>query len=183
MDKKSKLTQHDLDAFHEAVKDTTPLSQQKKRTLSRPARPAPSVRIPAKENINIIPPDESAHLPIVDGVTNITYHRPGIPNKTLRKMRKGQYTIEAKLDLHGMTIEVAHQAVCEFISNAIADGIRMVLIIHGKGQQGKKPILKNKLNHWLRNTNLVLAFCSANTFHGSRGALYVLLKQQEENPG
>ena len=97
-------------------------------------------------------------------------------------MRKGQYNVEAILDLHGMTVAKANAEVDRFLQQCLHQGIRIVLIIHGKGHHSQEPILKNKLNHWLRSIDGVLAFCSAAKEHGSRGASYVLLKRKTGEP-
>jgi DNA-nicking Smr family endonuclease len=94
----------------------------------------------------------------------------------IRKMQTGQYDTEARLDLHGMTVAEAREALAQFLVQCQHRGIRRVLIIHGKGRANHTPILKNKLNHWLRQTQDVLAFCSAKSKAGGTGALYVLLK-------
>ena len=91
-------------------------------------------------------------------------------------MRTGQYTVEAKLDLHGMIVVEARETLARFLIECHRKGIRRVLIIHGKGRAHHHPILKNKLNHWLRQFNDILAFCSAKSKEGGTGALYVLLK-------
>jgi DNA-nicking Smr family endonuclease len=77
-----------------------------------------------------------------------------------------------------MTAEDAKNALSHFLAACKRNGIRHVLMIHGKGRSNRKPILKNKLNHWLRQTDDVLAFCSAMSKDGSSGALYVLLRRQ-----
>jgi len=92
-------------------------------------------------------------------------------------LRGGKYNAEAVLDLHGMTIPQAKSALQQFIDQCHQDQIRHVLIIHGKGKPFTKPIIKNKLNHWLREIADVLAFSSAQIRHGSTGAVYVLLKR------
>ncbi len=174
------MNQDDIDAFQKAAKGTKPLASKKHRIHH--ARPKLPPRIRKQEAYKDISAmlDESADLPAVDGNQPISFHRPGIQNKTLRNLRKGQYNIEAILDLHGMTVEKAQHAVDTFLRQCVCDDIRVVLIIHGKGHHGQHPMLKNKLNYWLRNINTVLAFCSAAPSHGSRGALYVLLKQRKE---
>src|SRR5205085_11200856 len=122
--------------------------------------------------------NESLDLDPVQGEEFISYKHSSISNKTLSNLRKGQYTIEATLDLHGLFVEKAKDAVDDFLQQCLHDKVRVVLIIHGKGHHSGMPILKNKLNHWLRELPSVLAFCSAARGHGSRGAIYVLLKRE-----
>lgn len=176
--KKNTISPEELDLFHQAMKDATPLSPKKIRIST----PPPAIKRSTKQDI----PEEwetkfylSEHnpLPVVNSETKITYKQSDISNKSLRKLRKGQYNVEAVLDLHGLTVERAMAAVQQFLQECLQNGMRVVLIIHGKGHHShQSPVLKNKLNHWLRELDIVLAFSSAAPQHGSRGAMYVLLK-------
>lgn len=175
MAKKTKISEEDLIAFHKAVEGTKPLVQKKIRISHRPS--IPRLMKPTISDKEALHFTEKQDLNSVHGEEFIVHKQAGISNKTLRKLRKGQYNVEATLDLHGMSVEVARTAVDDFLQYSLQEGIRVVLIIHGKGHHSQTPILKNKLNHWLRETNVVLAFCSAAPSHGSRGAIYVLLKR------
>lgn len=178
MTKKTKVSQEDIDDFYRALKGTKPLIQRKIRLFPKTSARKPAKKFKAREDIEL---EEAVDIEIVGPETFITYKQPSISNKTLRKLRKGQYNVDAKLDLHGMTVEEARGAVTDFLQSCLYQSMRVVLIVHGKGVRSNMPILKNKLNHWLRNTNAVLAFCSAGTRHGSRGATYVLLKRGMED--
>jgi len=109
----------------------------------------------------------------------LEYRGPGIQHKLFGKLRNGKVHIEAELDLHGMTIAKAEPSLSEFLEFCQQQQIRCVRIIHGKGwgSRDNKPVLKSKLNHWLRQSEIVLAFCSATVDDGGTGALYVLLKR------
>lgn len=107
----------------------------------------------------------------------IEFARDGLSAKMLRSLRQGKLRIEAVLDLHGLIVEKARGALHRFLGHCQDEEKVLVLIIHGKGRGNSKPILKNKLNHWLRQTEQVLAFCSAKPQDGGRGALYVRLKR------
>ena len=74
----------------------------------------------------------------------------------------------------------AENTLDSFLQDCMRKHCRVVLIIHGKNRRSDTPILKNKLNEWLRHIHVVLAFCSAQPLHGSRGAVYVLLKRHKE---
>lgn len=174
-------SQTDIDAFKKAVEGTKPLSQNKIRLAIKPIKtttPMPK-KVAHKIDLHLA---ESDGLSNVQGEEIITYKHDSISNKILRKLRKGQYNVEAVLDLHGMSVDKANAAVKQFLQQCLQKEIRVALIIHGKGHHSHMPILKNKLNRWLRNLDVVLAFCSAAPEHGSRGATYVLLKRlTEEN--
>ena len=108
----------------------------------------------------------------------IEFSRPGIAHKILRNLRHGQSKIEAILDLHGKTSAEAGESLSQFLLQCQQVGLRYVLIIHGKGRENAIPVLKNKLNNWLRQTDDVIAFCTATPKQGGHGALYVLLRRQ-----
>lgn len=179
--KKSKISKEDLETFHLAMKGTKPLKINKIR-LTSPAEGGKKTDklIPTRYDEESISLSESLTIDPVQGEEFIAYKQTGISNKILRKLRKGQYNVEAKLDLHGLSVEEAKTAVESFLQQCSYEKIRVVLIIHGKGHHSQMPILKNKINHWLRELYFVLAFCSAAPSHGSRGAIYVLLKRGTE---
>jgi len=109
----------------------------------------------------------------------LLFSRPSIQKQTLRKLRRGQFHIEKELDLHGLTVEMARTALSEFLADCHMHSRRCVQIIHGKGigSANKQPIIKNKVNNWLRQRDDVLAFCSALQTDGGTGAIYLLLKR------
>ena len=175
MPKKHKMSQEDMDAFLKAMKDVKPLLQ-KKIQLPSFSRKKPIKKTSfKKENIDFIDIEKISPPLAVSGEEYIAYKQDSISNKILRKLRKGQYNAEAVLDLHGLSIEQAKSAVTDFLADCLHEGIRVVLIIHGKGHASKMPILKNKLNDWLRTMSVILAFCSASPANG--GAIYALLKR------
>lgn len=175
--KRRPINQEDLDAFHQAVQGTKPLKSDKTRISSPiPAKnPLPRHLRQERESLSL---NESLELDSVQSEEFIAWKQAGISNKILRNLRKGQYNVEATLDLHGYTVDQAKTEVDGFLQQCLHERIRVALIIHGKGHHSQMPILKNKLNHWLRGLASVLAFCSAAPSHGSRGAIYVLLKRE-----
>ena len=177
----SSLSDADKAAFEAAMKGVKRLTQPNKQIPSTvPTQPSIQRRTQptTPENPNdLFQFSDYETLPPVKGTDFIEFSRSGIQPKTLRQMRKGHYTIEASLDLHGMIITEARNALSHFLMECHRQGVRHVLIIHGKGRAHTYPILKNKLNHWLRQTDDILAFCSVSTRDGSSGAMHVLLKR------
>jgi len=181
----NKLNLNDIDkaAFEAAMKGVKRLTQPKKQIsappktlIQRRIQPSKPEKIP-ENNSDLFQFSDYETLNPVKGTDFIEFSRSGIQPKTLRQMRKGHYTIEASLDLHGMIITEARNALSHFLMECHRQGVRHVLIIHGKGRAHPYPILKNKLNHWLRQTDDILAFCSVSTRDGSSGAMHVLLKR------
>jgi len=100
----------------------------------------------------------------------------------LRKLKAGEFSTQAYLDLHGCTKEEARSALNTFITNAHAMGNKALLVIHGRGLKSSDgPVLKEFVVRWLTTgalSHLVLAFCSARPCDGGTGALYVLLRKR-----
>ena len=109
---------------------------------------------------------------------SLSYVQPGIQKQVFRKLKRGQYAIEAELDLHGLTRDEAQQQLNEFIAEVRDRGIRCIRIIHGKGygSSNQGPVIKPLVNRWLRQRDEILAFCSARPVDGGTGAVYVLVK-------
>ncbi len=107
-------------------------------------------------------------------------------------MVRGKLVPEARLDLHGMTLAQAHGALNSFILGAVRRGLRLVLVITGKGRGGsgqgfddgplprRAGALRQEVPHWLRSAPLgahVLNTHAAHRSHGGDGALYVYLRK------
>lgn len=178
MVKKTKVNPEELAAFHKAMEGTKPLKHNKIRLA--PPKPQRRPEPPPRSESEKFYLNEKITLNSVQSEEFIAFKHPGISNKILRNLRKGQYNVEATLDLHGMSVEKAKTAVERFLQDCLHEKIRVALIVHGKGHHSQMPVLKNKINHWLREIDTVLAFCSAAPAHGSRGAMYILLKRSTE---
>jgi DNA-nicking Smr family endonuclease len=107
------------------------------------------------------------------------FRRPGLQHGVYRNLRRGQYAVEGHIDLHGLTVPEAKAALLGFLRAAAALGRRCVRVVHGKGHgsRGRQPVLKGKVNLWLRQLDVVLAFCSTRPVDGGTGAVYVLLRR------
>lgn len=119
--------------------------------------------------------------PVEDCPEKLSFSRSGLQHSLLKKLRLGKLPVENHLDLHGMTVAEASQALLAFIAECEENGCRCAIIVHGKGYSSpdNKPVIKAYLNHWLKNISSVLAFCSAQIQHGGTGAVYVLLKRSD----
>jgi DNA-nicking Smr family endonuclease len=106
------------------------------------------------------------------------YCRPGVSPDVVRKLRRGDWIVQAQLDLHGMRRDEAREALAEFVRESVKRGQRCVRVIHGKGlgSVGKEPVLKGKVRAWLVQKAEVIAFCQARPHDGGAGAVLVLLQ-------
>lgn len=108
---------------------------------------------------------------------HLSFRRPGIGTDVTRKLRRGDWSIQRQLDLHGLRRDDAREALSFFIREAHKHGIRCVRVVHGKGlgSPGKAPVLKGRVHSWLVQKKEVLAFVQAKPADGGAGALVVLL--------
>lgn len=115
---------------------------------------------------------------LLDTDEALSFCRPGIGPDVIQKLRKGGWSIQREIDLHGLRSDEARVALAEFIRNAHRQGLRCLRVVHGKGlgSPGKTPILKSKVHSWLVQKNQVMAFVQAKPAEGGAGALVVLLK-------
>jgi DNA-nicking Smr family endonuclease len=106
----------------------------------------------------------------------------GLDHNLVRKLRRGDFAVQAHVDLHGMTREEAKGAVEAFLRGSRNAGKRCVLVVHGRGLHSKDqlPVLKDALRAWLSTARFarhVLAFATARPVDGGAGAIYVLLRR------
>ena len=116
---------------------------------------------------------------LLDTDDALSFRRPTMGPDVTRKLRKGGWSIQGQVDLHGLRREDARLALVDFIKDATRMGWRCVRVVHGKGlgSPGKTPVLKGKVQSWLVQKQEVLAFVQARPAHGGAGALVVLLAQ------
>ena len=107
-----------------------------------------------------------------------TFVRRGIGADVLTKLRRGHWSVQSDLDLHGHTTDEAHDALADFLDEARQRGYRCVRVVHGKGltSPNREPVLKGKVRRWLSHWDDVLAYCEAQQHAGGGGAVLVLLR-------
>ena len=168
----------DEDLFRTAMRDVKRL-RSSERVAAAPKPPAQARFRRADERAvlqeSLMVPEDAALLGTGD---EVGFRRPHIPESVLLKLRRGQYAVDAEIDLHGLNASQAKGAMREFIADATARGLHCVRVVHGKGRRSgpRGPVLKNIVNHWLQRSDHVLAFGSARAVDGGSGALYVLLQ-------
>jgi DNA-nicking Smr family endonuclease len=121
--------------------------------------------------------DEFDVTTLLDVDDQMSFRRPGIGTDVTAKLRRGHWSMQAEIDLHGLRTDEAREALGEFLRSAKTRGIRCVRVVHGKGlgSPGKTPVLKTKVQRWLVQKQEVLAFVQAKAADGGAGALLVLL--------
>jgi DNA-nicking Smr family endonuclease len=119
--------------------------------------------------------DASTLLEVDDA---LSFRRPGVGSDVARKLRRGYWSIQGEIDLHGLRSDDARETLSSFVREAVRQGLRCVRVVHGKGlgSPGKTPVLKGKVHSWLVQKNEVLAFVQARGDEGGAGAVVVLLR-------
>ena len=147
-----------------------------------PAQPAPIPVQQQRDELAVMREaisDEFDVESLLDTDEALSFRRPGMGPDVVRKLRRGGWSIQGQLDLHGLRREDAREALAQFIKDAHKTGWRCVRVVHGKGlgSPGKTPVLKGKVQSWLIQKQEVLAFVQARPAEGGAGALVVLLAQ------
>ena len=174
-----KRAEAERNLFTRAVGKVAPIANQE-RVWSPPQRP--STR-PLQQDLydeavmHESMSDELDISTLLDADNQLSFRRPGIGTDITRKLRKGEWSIQGQIDLHGLRSDEARNAMGQFIRDAKRMGWRCVRVVHGKGlgSPGKEPVLKSKVQRWLVQKNEVLAFVQAKPSDGGGGALLVLM--------
>ena len=168
------------DEFRKAVADVRPLTRPRRAELRSPA-PAPVAIQRRRDELAVL--EESLAGPVslddaLDSGDELAYLREGLSRQVLRRLRRGHWTIQGALDLHGMTWSQSAAEVAGFLRDSAARGLRCVRIVHGKGLRspGREPVLKKRIRRLLTRRDEVLAFVEPRAVHGGSGAVVVLLE-------
>jgi DNA-nicking Smr family endonuclease len=155
------------------------------RTASRVERAAPGTRA-------AVDPDaeararmrslvtEGIRFETLDDGERIEGRRIDLDPRELRRLRRGAYAVDGKLDLHGLSADEARHTVEAFVKKRASEGDRVVLVVHGKGSHSPRgvAVLRGEIAAWLsqgRSSRHVAAFATAPDDQGGSGALLVLL--------
>jgi DNA-nicking Smr family endonuclease len=166
--------------LRDALKGVAPLRDSGKASLQRPL-PAPIPVQSLLEDEKVLLDSLSDQLPVEVGLETgeeLVFLRNGLSNQILKKLRRGFWSTQDQLDLHGLRTEEARTLLVDFLNHALKHGFRCVRIVHGKGLRSRnaEPVLKRKVGNWLGQRDEVLAFVQARAEDGGSGAVMVLLK-------
>lgn len=173
------------EVFLEAVLDVKPMQQDK--------RAGNKIRIKPPEDVK-----ESPEAAIVGQLTSLVKYGEGfvisdtpeyiegtgydVHPEFAGRLHRGDFSIQAHVDLHGQSVAEAKKTFEEFLKGAVKSGRRAVLIVHGRGLSSPgEPVLKNNVREWLTRGHWrkwVIAYASAQSYDGGTGATYVLLRHR-----
>jgi DNA-nicking Smr family endonuclease len=176
---------------------TQPMHPKRKAVVVEEAKPVPKMPEPAPqppivpfaigEKAGTPPRTHDLALPMSAALARAPV---AMDHKAHRKLVRGKLHPEARIDLHGMTLADAHPALIRFVADAHARGLRLVLVITGKGKlreeyapmPSRMGALRHEVPHWLTSgalRPLVLQVTEAHRTHGGSGAYYVYLRRRK----
>ncbi|NNL51456.1 MAG: DNA mismatch repair protein MutS [Woeseiaceae bacterium] len=174
------MTENDKDEFRRAMTGAKPLTRENRVPDSKP-KPKPSARFSKADERKVLSESLQDDIDTIEhgyGAA-LRYHRASVGRRTMRKLARGGFSVQAEIDLHGMTLAEAKPRLADFIDYNAMQGKLCVRVVHGKGlgSGDRGPVLKNAVNRWLRKWETVLAFVSTRQVDGGTGAIYVLLQE------
>ncbi|MGC4027603.1 MAG: Smr/MutS family protein [Steroidobacteraceae bacterium] len=171
----------DREAFRQAMHGVRQLRRAPDRAPGAPP-PRPRAHFARAERAAVLA-DSLADLraplaPVIESGEELLYRGPRISQTVLRRLRRGDFRVDAELDLHGLTVPQARAELAAFLAAALEERLRVVRIVHGKGLRSgtRGPVLRAMVNDCLRQIRAVLAFASAREVDGGTGACLVLLE-------
>lgn len=195
------MADSDEDLFRQAMGDVAPIKVEKRVPLKSPSIDKQAMELRRRAAVEEAAQTRDAlsgdYVKPLSSHDPLDFKRPGVQHGVYRNLRLGKYPIDARLDLHRMSVEEARSAVAQFARDCVENDVRCALINHGRGQhhkdddgkvlrgenevaQAKPALLKSCVAHWLPQLPQVLAFHSAQKQHGGLGAVYVLLRKSDK---
>jgi DNA-nicking Smr family endonuclease len=166
--------------FRRSISGAKPLKSGE-RVPEPKKKPAPKARFARADEKKALEESLEADIDTIESANheNMRFHRQHVGRRTMRKLARGKYAVQAEIDLHGMTVAEAKPRLADFIDYSVKQNHLCVRIVHGKGlgSGDRGPVLKSAVSRWLRKWDSVLAFVSARQVDGGTGAVYVLLQQ------
>ena len=166
----------DRRAFADATRDVRPLPPEN-RVPRAPKRPRARAQRRRAADAAVL--RDSIERPWHGSIHGeVQFARPGVPARVVHRLNRGLYSVEAEIDLHGMSRLKAQRALREFLSECVGRNIGCVRIIHGKGRRSGPdgPVLKDLVRIWLTQWDEVIAYASADQRRGGDGAVCALLR-------
>jgi DNA-nicking Smr family endonuclease len=174
--KPSKISPEDAELFREAIGEVRRIETEAAAT-ERPRPPPEPKRLKIDEAEALRESHElSGSLSLVDGEEIQSYRRPEIAERSLKQLKRGEFSVQDEIDLHHLRAADAEIVLKRFLNEARSGRNHCVRIVHGKGLRSEgAPVLKMLVDRVLRQRGDVLAFASAPANQGGSGAVLVLL--------
>lgn len=153
------------------VQKAKPTAAQEARRQAAERQLEDDINYLSMEFVDLVEPEEL-----------VEYRRDGVQHGVFKRLKRGDYGIEASLDLHHHSLRQAREALFDFIQLCHRRGVRSAIVVHGMGRHSKPhpALLKSYVVKWLKQLEPVMAFNSAQRQHGGAGSVYVMLRKNAE---
>ncbi len=178
------LSREDALLFRRAMKTVTPIKDTRRTILPAPrSRESGDILRQRRERATgldpvRLPQTSDLYRPATMDGDDTRYLRSGHGPDLIKGLRRGKWSIGASLDLHGSTLEQARERLDRFLQSCLAQQIKCVRIVHGKGYGSKdgESVLKQTIRRWLTQIAAVIAYVECSEADGGNGAVQVLLR-------
>ncbi len=173
------VSDEDMQLFREAIGDVRRQVHVPDRPAPRPPAPRPRMRDADEAAVAAELLNMEFDPAVLETGEELGFLRDGYPPRLLKRLKRGQFSVQAELDLHHMNAAAAAASIRDLLDEARHEGWRCVRIVHGKGLRSRPggPVLKGLTDRMLRRRDDILAFASARPSQGGTGAVIVLLKR------
>lgn len=172
------LSDAEAELFRQTVEDIEPIRRSTVDPVAKKSPPRARFREQDEQSVLTESLNGSIDEAELNAGDYLRYQHSSVSPRAFRRLARGAFSIQAEADLHGLTAAEARELLGKFLTDSQRRGFRCVRVIHGKGlRSGERgPVLKRRIDSWLRQWDGVLAFSSARQVDGGTGAVYVLLR-------
>ena len=158
-----------------------PRVQHKKRVSTEPRQTKADEEAVLQEAMS----DKADSIEFLESEDGLSFRRPEVGPDVPRDLRRGRWAVVGQIDLHGMFVEEAREAVGKFLRNAQMNERLCLRIIHGKGNSNpdRQSVLREKVRRWLKQRDEVIAFAQPYERDGGAGATLVRIKPLSRRKG
>lgn len=172
------MDEEDRALFRQAMRGVRRLRQDSRP--GPPPRPGPRARFAHADRHAVLEESlgaTSPFEPVEEAGDALLFRRPQLSETVFRRLRRGQFRVDAEVDLHGLTGAMVEPVLRDFLADAMQQRARVLRVVHGKGLRSgnRAPVLKLVASNYLRRVGAVLGFASAREVDGGSGAILVLL--------
>ncbi len=169
--------------WHRVTATVRPIARRTAKTSS-PIAEAP---LPAVKTRGRVPP---ARVPAATPVSQQKPLADSLDGGWDRRLRRGTTQPDWTIDLHGHTLDSARRLLDNALDQALAEGVRMILLITGKPPRDgdrdidgrpRRGLIRASVATWLessRHAGRIAAVRNAHPRHGGTGALYIILRRE-----
>ena len=170
----------DQEIFSEAMADVREIKEFREIPFQKSPRNRPRV-VQGDNSVEVLRQivEGKEKIRLSDTGEYMEWTCPSLRGNISRRLHEGCFAVQDCIDLHGMTVGEAEEALNVFFIGAIRKRLSCIKVIHGRGLRSPRgPVLKEALSKWLHGSfrKWVLAYATAKDCDGGLGATYIILR-------